>query len=329
MDDFDKPYWNINQVLLWVYHRDRSVVRRAFGSRRRSSSEGSDKSLNITSSEMNRDHDPDGYYDAKSEVLNALVEGKISASAIREGANAITGNVGRTTFAAQDWLDLELYFDSNDNVHIQSTDVGVIGSPHYKSVKISRVEIMAVWPDPQENVEVRNATVEPPESLATSDLEMWLHHDSWTALEAVFLLHGKKPRTVPNDHAELRVHFQKAHIFLGRALDHRMIGKRIERPEGSVWVDSPANWYAWAKGKPLPLDFRVRRFFDPESLQDVGDEGLSRNEKLQRDANALAAQWKIEKRPFTKENISRELTISDDWKGMDPITINTILRKQW
>ena len=343
MDYFDELYWNPLQVLAWVYLGDRALVGKASDrfedreavfidvvtpdGKREVAEQTADQisEIDLVMHAALRSHRTnDGYDNAKKEIIDALVSSRISASGIREGKR------DRTPIDPQEWIDLDFFFHDDGRLYAGWTRVPRRGEPRYKFVKVGREEIMRLWPDPFANMAVRVATQDPPKRIKIAALNAYFREDVWTALEAIFLLHGKVPRTVPDDDAEIWAHFTQAHTYLTKGLRFGAVGRKVSGPDGDIWIDTPVHWYEWARGKGLDLDARVITHFDPEYFEASQDDRLSRNDKLQRDANALAKQWTAEKRRnFTKREISNVLAATDDWMEMEATTIETILRKEW
>ena len=66
------------------------------------------------------------------------------------------------------------------------------------------------------------------------------------------------------------------------------------------------------------------------SLRSTKKRASSRNAKLQKAANALAAKWNRQrKRGFSKRDICRELAKTEDWLHMQVITIERNIKVKW
>lgn len=343
MDYFDELYWNPLQILAWVYLGDRELVRKASDSfedretvfievvtpdgERKLTKKTADQISEIDlvmHAALRSDRRKDAFDNAKKEIIDALVSSRISASGIREG------KTDRTPIDPQQWIDLDFFFHDDGRMYAGWTRVPRRGESRYKFVKVGREEIMRLWPDPFANMAVRVATQDPPERIKIAALNAYFREDVWTALEAIFLLHGKAPRTVLDDDAEIWAHFAQAHIYLGKGLRYGAVGRKELGPDGDIWIDTPEHWYEWARGKGLNLDARIVKHFDPELPGGSDDVELSRYEQLQRDANALAQQWKSEKRPdITKRKICTELTGSKKWESLSAQRVERLIRKQW
>ena len=279
MDYFDEPYWNLAQVLAWVMYRDRALIERASdnntdfgtyseeammpnGEIRLIERRGAPISFidlaceGVFAEHTSPESDLPNYQTAKAQIMRALEDARLSATAIAVGSDV------RLPVGATDWLDLDIYFDLKTGTYAGWKKRPRIGDPRYRDVKIARTEILSVWPDPFTNIRVGEANQEPPEHITDDELQGWLRHDSWTALQAIFLLHGKKPRNAVNSDDEIFTHFVQAHVYLQTGLEISAIGKKVTRAGADEWVGSPANWYTWAKSKGLPLDARIVQYFE-------------------------------------------------------------------
>ena len=157
MDNFDERYWNLLQVLAWVYLGDRELVRKAsdrFEDRetvfievvtpdgeRKLAEQTAERisELDLVISAYSRDdYDNDGHDNAKKEIIDALVSGRISASGIREG------KTDRTQIDPQEWIDLDFFFHGDGRMFAGWTRVPRCGELRYKFVTVSREEILRV-----------------------------------------------------------------------------------------------------------------------------------------------------------------------------------------
>ncbi len=156
MDNFDESYWNPLQILAWVYLGDRELVRKAsdrFEDRetvlievveRKLAQQTADRISEIDlvmHAALSPDRPNDGSDNAKKEIIDALVSSRISASGIRDG------KTDRTPIDPLEWIDLDFFFHDDGRMYAGWTRVPRSGESRYKFVKVSREEIMRVWPD--------------------------------------------------------------------------------------------------------------------------------------------------------------------------------------
>jgi len=121
-----------------------------------------------------------------------------------------------------------------------------------------------------------------PEPLSTYGLSEYLKHRKWTALQAIFILHGMKPQgTDENTRDELQTHFIQAYSYLeqdaftadeGEHLKPKIIGAGV-----TTCCETPEFWFRWAVSKGLPIDERITKHFktigeQAEPLANVGGE---------------------------------------------------------
>ena len=83
----------------------------------------------------------------------------------------------------------------------------------------------------------------------------------WTMTEALFFLSGHKPPGYESDR-HMQDHFWDTYDQAMRAIEMGEICRKIERAGKRVFIDSPANWLAWANNlgpEYIEIDERVRR----------------------------------------------------------------------
>ena len=83
----------------------------------------------------------------------------------------------------------------------------------------------------------------------------------WTMTEALFFLSGHKPPGYESAR-HMQDHFWNTYDQAVRAIEMGEICRKIERAGKRVFIDSPANWLAWADSlgpKHIEIDERVRR----------------------------------------------------------------------
>jgi hypothetical protein len=130
---------------------------------------------------------------------------------------------------------------------------------------------------------------------------------------------------------ELLAYLRKHHISLPAglcsALTEPLLAKAME------------GWFATPKDM-LPADVRARLDLDLpgedwDALNEAGriaavGRPLTRNQRLQAAAEAVADKWKRDKQsPFTKRDIAGELKRAAEWKHLDRNTIERNTRATW
>lgn len=122
-----------------------------------------------------------------------------------------------------------------------------------------------------------------PEPLSEQQLIEYIKHRKWTALQAIFILHGKKPQgTDDNTRYELQRHFIQAYSYLaqdamtaddGEPLKPKTIGGGI-----TTCCETPDFWFSWAQTKGLPIDTRLIQHFNSNPVTklqlDVIEDGV-------------------------------------------------------
>jgi hypothetical protein len=93
---------------------------------------------------------------------------------------------------------------------------------------------------------------EPPERITDDELQAYLRLDRWTALQAIFLLNGKKPRnTDENTVSELQTHFIQDYTYLSQDIYTGSFGIERYVAGARVWVETPLAWCEWATRKSI------------------------------------------------------------------------------
>jgi len=125
-----------------------------------------------------------------------------------------------------------------------------------------------------------------PEPLSTYGLSEYLKHRKWTALQAIFILHGMKPQgTDENTRDELQTHFIQAYSYLeqdaftadeGEHLKPKIIGAGV-----TTYCETPEFWFRWAVSKGLPIDERITKHFktngeQTETVAGIGKESQTK-----------------------------------------------------
>ena len=263
---FDAPTCNVHQLLAWVYTGDRRVVAELADDAPPASVWEEvalpDGTQDLVEREVDR-RSPlflyaaatfnggiaaDSWKAAVGEILAALQLGKLDAQ-------GVPNNVGASQpIPRKAWFDLTFYFEPDVAA---PRDVLRMNATRWHSLKFESLQVLKLWPDPLASVQIRNHINAPPEPLSDKALAVYLRFDIWTALEAVFVLHGRVPRNEENADDELWAHFLDAHGHLVRGLLGGAVGRKVERAGEPVWVDSPLAWWRWAAQKEWPLDARV------------------------------------------------------------------------
>lgn len=158
MDTFEEPYWNLVQVLAWIYTGDRHMVRKAsdhindHGSRmqemvmldgRRELVEtpsGSPDPIRLTlKAQFNGGSATRTLEDAESELLQALQEGRLCAMGLANGK----GNLQEIPRIR--WADLRFY---QNPPHAAPGDRFRPDATKWYSLKFEREQVLSLWPDP-------------------------------------------------------------------------------------------------------------------------------------------------------------------------------------
>ncbi len=104
-------------------------------------------------------------------------------------------------------------------------------------------------------------TGEPLVTIGDDDIAYRTRMPHWTMTEALFYLSGhKSPGYESTRH--MQDHFWNTYAQAVRAIEMGEICRKIERAGNRVFIDSPANWFAWANGlgpEFIEIDARVRR----------------------------------------------------------------------
>ena len=175
-----------------------------------------------------------------------------------------------------------------------------------------------------------------PDDLTTDEIRGWCKHSSWTASQAICVLHGKKPRPhSENWRDELHLYFFQANVLLEPALATGAVGKELA--PGS-FHDTPENWIAWAHRSELHIHPDVRTFFghaaQPSNGQTSGAETstsdvvalshreekkaetAARDKDLQTEANDIAKQFEKAGKTYTKDDVAAELKKKERFRKM-------------
>ena len=89
--------------------------------------------------------------------------------------------------------------------------------------------------------------------ITEDELLSWVKRDTWTAGEAVLLLHGKVPCNPWLSDDELATRFVKSTVHLAVELHRGAIGERGLVNGQQQWIDTPSRWYEWVFGEiPVP-----------------------------------------------------------------------------
>ena len=104
-------------------------------------------------------------------------------------------------------------------------------------------------------------TVEPLVPIGDDDIAYRTTMPHWTMTEALFILSGHKPPGYESAR-HMQDHFWNTYDQAVRAIEMGEICREIKRVGKRVFIDSPANWFAWADSlgpKHIEVDERVRR----------------------------------------------------------------------
>ncbi len=228
VDAFDEVHWNLAQLAAWVCLRDRELVTQHSDTR----DDKPSASHVAVALALRQGYEETRWGVVLNQVMLALQEGKIEASGVRVGTNV------RAIIDALDWADLDFKFDPDQAMETNSSG---IWEPRWEKLKFRRAGILANWPE----IDVHTATDAPPD-IKVKELRAWLKHDSWTAAEAMLILHGKVPREPWLQNDELETHFPQAKVYLNRALQSGIVGERVRVDGRAQWIDTPVRWLDWA-----------------------------------------------------------------------------------
>ncbi|MCH8999610.1 MAG: hypothetical protein IID48_15295 [Proteobacteria bacterium] len=109
-------------------------------------------------------------------------------------------------------------------------------------------------------------TVEPLAPLSDDDITYRTTMPHWTMTEALFILSGHNPPGYESTR-HMQDHFWNTYDQAVRAIEMGEICREIKRVGKRVFIDSPANWFAWADSlgpKHIEVDERVRRAIQKE-----------------------------------------------------------------
>ncbi len=167
MDDIEETYWNLTQLLAWVYLGDRRLVQRAadeqddFGSfwqeavlpgsgshyllpdSHRELVAGSANPTSPIHLELTAAYKGGAHYstlqDAESAAIAVLQQGRLRAIGLENGQ----GNPSKVPQIQ--WAELRFAWDPPRAV---PKDVERVGASHWHNLKFVRSEVLEVWPDP-------------------------------------------------------------------------------------------------------------------------------------------------------------------------------------
>ena len=188
MDGFEEPYWNLIQLLAWVYLGDRELVRKA-------SDDVTDHGSFVQQLVL-----PDGrkefvetaakapgavrlaleagwkggaalpsFEAATNETLSALRLGRLKAWGLENGRGELR------PIEPIKWADLKFYYEPS---FAGPKDLFRIGAVRWYGLKFSREEAMALWPDPlaaivDDPVEMDLTTASPPSETSQEMYTRW------------------------------------------------------------------------------------------------------------------------------------------------------------
>lgn len=235
VDAFDEVHWNLAQLTAWVALRDREFVNQHSDTRCDKPSASHVAATLV----LRQGYQGARWGDVLNQIMLALQEGKIEASGVRVATHV------RAIIDPLDWADLDFKFEPDQAMEKNPSG---IWAPRWEKLKFSRSSILSNWPE----TKVYTAA-DPPPDIEADDLRAWLKHDSWTAGEAMLILHGKTPREPWLQNHELETHFPQAKVYLNRALQSGMVGERARIDGQLQWIDTPVRWMRWATDKvPIP-----------------------------------------------------------------------------
>ena len=157
MDYFDAPYWNIHQVIAWVYTGDRALVGEVAddapagsfwqehplpnGDREGVKVEcGRRHPLNIrVAAALNGGTATSTWKVAVDQILRALRAGAVTALGVRNDQGSIQ------PIEPYEWTDMQFYFKPDIAA---PTDLLRSSANRWYRLKFKRDEVLNVWPDP-------------------------------------------------------------------------------------------------------------------------------------------------------------------------------------
>ncbi len=228
---FDQVHWNLAQLAAWVYLGDRELVNQ------HSDTRGDEPSANHVAAALTQHHayEKAQWGDVLNQIKFALQEGEIEASGVRVATHV------RATIDPLDWADLDFKFEPDQAMEKNPSG---IWEPRWEKLRFRRSSILSNWPE----IKDYNPTDTPPD-IEAEDLRAWLKHDSWTAGEALPILHGKVPEETWLGNHVLEKHFPQATAYLNRALQSGTVGERVRVDGQAQWIDTPVRWLDWAVDK--------------------------------------------------------------------------------
>ena len=158
MDAFEETYWNLTQLLAWIYLGDRRLVRKAADGQnengsflqeavlpdgRRELVAGSANPTNPIHLELTAAYKGGAHYltleDAENEAIAVLQQGRLSTIGLENGQ-------GNPLEVPQiQWAELRFAWGPPRAV---PKDVARAGASHWYSLKFVRSEVLEIWPDP-------------------------------------------------------------------------------------------------------------------------------------------------------------------------------------
>jgi hypothetical protein len=181
LPNFDEPYWNLLQTLGWIYLGDRALVvecsdksehDRTFWEKRRlpdgevrwveiSSGPPSMMSLYVWGASVGTEHTLES---AEDELFSALQDKKLTATGLRNGGG------DRETIPTEFWLDAKIY---DDPLMIGPNKIILSSATRWTSVKFARADVIAIWPDPMEELLKQHRSIDRPTLTIEQIAERW------------------------------------------------------------------------------------------------------------------------------------------------------------
>jgi hypothetical protein len=155
---FETEWWNLYQVLAWVYLRDRALVREGAVMR-----EGAGFPMRLIVEAANR---PGACYPsfrlAQGALIEALQTRKLTAYGLENGE----GNL--TEIPPLQWTDLKIWWGDRNPDHAGPRDCFRDGASRWIALRFRRKDILAIWPDPLDKPDDKTPAEEPPAARAAS-----------------------------------------------------------------------------------------------------------------------------------------------------------------
>ena len=139
---FETEWWNLHQVLAWVYLGDRALVKQGA-----IVNQGADFAIQLKLEATNRQGACYTSFSAAEKALvEALQRGKLTAYGLENGE----GNLKE--IPSLQWADLKIWWGYRNPDHAGPHDCFRLGASRWIALRFRRKDILAQWPEPIETM---------------------------------------------------------------------------------------------------------------------------------------------------------------------------------